>query len=234
MEDRWYGRALPPVLISVVLGLLAWVEWQHVIFKSRPMPWPPTILFLISVPFAAWRIRTGLAELRQRGQGVHGERIVGQLLENLRSVGCKIYHDIAEDGYNIDHVIIGPHGVFAIETKTISKPLRGQAEVVFDGETVTIGGYQPDRDPVIQARAAARSIRKILHEMTGQEPNVIPVLLYVNWFVEPNPRDADVIVMNQEYFLKSFDRLQDRNTLQTPQVEALAARMESYLREKVK
>ena len=40
----------------------------------------------------------------------------------------------------IDHVIIGPAGIFTIETKTWSKPVRGEARIVFDGEKLTAGG----------------------------------------------------------------------------------------------
>jgi hypothetical protein len=174
------------------------------------------------------------AEIAQRQQGIRGEQIVGQMLEGLRSLGCKIYHDIAEDEYNIDHVIIGPQGIFAVETKTPSKPTKGQSAVIFDGKTVTVGGFPPDPDPVIQAKAAARRIREILREMTGKEPQVTPVILYVKWFVKPYTSDTGIIVMNQDYFYKSFDALQSPDILNTDQVNFLAAGLERYLREKRK
>ena len=208
------------------------MEWLNVAFKTSPWFW--TVLFVISALFTVSRYRSMMPELKQRNQGIQGERVVGQLLEDLRSVGCKVYHDVPEDGYNIDHVIIGPHGVFAIETKAPSKPAKGQAVVAFGGETVTVGGYRPERDPVIQAKAAARRIREILREMTGQEPHVAPVILYVNWYVESYTRDASVIVMNQLYFYKSFDVIQDRSTLQATQIDLFAAGLERYLRGKKK
>jgi hypothetical protein len=128
-------------------------------------------------------------------------------------------------------VIIGPHGVFAIETKTPSKPKGGI--VVYDGESVAVGQYRSDK-PVIQARAAARSVQEILRKMTGHEPRVTPVLLYVNWFVEIYTQDKSLIVMNQNYFFLSFDRLQDCNTLSSDRVAQLSAAMERYLGEKTK
>jgi len=59
--------------------------------------------------------------------------------------------DVVGDGFNVDHVLIGPAGVFTVETKTHSKP-RGDARVVFDGEAIQVAGMEPDRDPVVQAR----------------------------------------------------------------------------------
>jgi len=232
MEDIWFDRVMVPALVSACLGMAATMEWMNIAFKTSPWFW--TVLFCLSVAFTAWRYKSMRLEIGRRQQGIRGERIVGQLLEDLRSLGCKVYHDVVEDGYNIDHVIIGPHGVFAVETKALSKPRRGQSIVRFDGETVTVGGYQPDRDPVVQANASARRIRHILRERTGQEPRVTPVLLYVGWFVETYARDTSVIVMNQDYFYKSFDRLQDCNTLSADQVDFFAAGMELYLRDKRK
>ena len=41
---------------------------------------------------------------------------------------------------------IGPKGVFTIETKTISKPSKGESKVKYDGNMVTIMGYHPERE----------------------------------------------------------------------------------------
>jgi hypothetical protein len=230
LEDRWFDQVVRPCIVSLMLGMLAAMTWVGAAFKTPPWLW--TALFFLSIPFSAWRYVKMHAEMRQRGQGIRGERIVGQLLEELRSLGCKVYHDVVEDRYNIDHVIIGPYGVFAVETKAPSKPAKGQSAVVFDGKTVKVGGSQPRDEVVIQAKASARRVREILLEMTGQAPHVTPVILYVNWFVEVYTRDPTVIVANQNYFIRSFDRLQNPNTLPTAQVDFFAAAMERYLRGK--
>jgi len=47
------------------------------------------------------------------------------------------HHDVPGDGYNIDHVVVGRNGVFAIETKSRSKPLKddgkGERQVEYTG-----------------------------------------------------------------------------------------------------
>lgn len=57
-----------------------------------------------------------------------------------------MFHDVVGDGFNVDHILIGPAGVFTVETKTHSKP-KGNSQIVFDGETIRIDGFEPDRDP---------------------------------------------------------------------------------------
>jgi hypothetical protein len=66
-----------------------------------------------------WRIRGRVRRLRL---GRDGERVVGRFLERLREGGGQVFHDIPEEGFNLDHVVISPHGLYAIETKTLSMP----------------------------------------------------------------------------------------------------------------
>ena len=37
-----------------------------------------------------------------------------------------VYHDIQADQFNIDHVVVGPSGVFAVETKVPCEIMDGQ------------------------------------------------------------------------------------------------------------
>ena len=65
-----------------------------------------------------------------------GERRSAELLEALEPAGYVVLHDRTVPGIhpNIDHIVIGPAGIFVIETR----PLRGTVAAV--GERVFIGG----------------------------------------------------------------------------------------------
>ena len=51
--------------------------------------------------------------------------------------GFHVYHDFPAEGFNIDHIVVGAKGVFAVETKTRSKRTtanrREDATVEYDG-----------------------------------------------------------------------------------------------------
>ncbi|HET7510441.1 MAG TPA: nuclease-related domain-containing protein [Solirubrobacterales bacterium] len=51
-------------------------------------------------------------------QGAEGEEVVGQLLEELATSGWYALHDVSFGRGNIDHVVVGPGGLFTIETKS--------------------------------------------------------------------------------------------------------------------
>ena len=56
-------------------------------------------------------------------QGAHGERATGAILDELRQHGWAVFHDVRWPGRpraNIDHVAVGPPGVFVIDSKNWS------------------------------------------------------------------------------------------------------------------
>jgi hypothetical protein len=188
-RDRWWDILFWGIVPVVVLPI-CWEEWVHYLFKTPPTPFFATALLIVACVVAVWKIRKILSELPNLQLGAHGERIVGEKLDALRAAGYQVFHDIQEADYNIDHVIIGPEGVFAIETKTNSKPVRGKADVTYDGQRILVNGFPPDRDPLIQAKAAARRVCAILKEMTGSEVEwVQPVVLYPGWYVSTSVKD---------------------------------------------
>lgn len=63
--------------------------------------------------------------LTWRVQGAVGEERVGAILEDLRAEGWSAVHDVATGRGNVDHIVVGPGGLFTIETKS----RRGWADV---------------------------------------------------------------------------------------------------------
>ncbi|MEV4613889.1 nuclease-related domain-containing protein [Kitasatospora sp. NPDC049258] len=66
---------------------------------------------------AAKLTRENLAR-RELVTGLHGEQLVGGLLNSLRGSGWYVLHGVPlPSGADIDHVVIGPPGVFTVNTK---------------------------------------------------------------------------------------------------------------------
>jgi hypothetical protein len=217
-------------ILPTLIGVLTLVEWFRAWFPTPPTPRFITVLFLLITPLAIYKCRRIWRAMDQIVLGLHGERTVGQLLESLRAQGYRVFHDITEEGYNIDHMLIGPAGVFAIETKTHSKPLKGQVNVIYDGERITLNGHAPDRDPLIQAKAAARHVRNILKQTTGKDTRVEPVVLYPGWFVQTTIKNPHVWVDNEKRFLGAMERKPTDGPLSRSDIAALSAAMDQYLR----
>src|SRR3954447_2034241 len=51
-------------------------------------------------------------------QGAEGEEVVGRILEGLGAEGWHVIHDVSFGRGNIDHIVVGPGGIYTIETKS--------------------------------------------------------------------------------------------------------------------
>lgn len=194
--DLAYDKILAPFLLAALMSYVAGTDWLRYFFPSTSLPWLSTLVAVIAIGYAAWQFVKNRPKLKALRLAEEGEKAVGQHLEGLRSRGYAVFHDLVGEGFNVDHVIIGPGGVFTIETKTWSKPAKGSPKITFNGETLLAAGREPDRNPVIQAKAQASWLQRLLAESTGKVYPVRPVVLFPGWFIEdsrPNRRDLWVL-----------------------------------------
>src|SRR4051812_8044953 len=77
-----------------------------------------------------------LLQIEQIALGERGERVVGEAVEELEIEGYRAVHSIFLEGCDIDHVLVGPAGVFVIETKY----RRGNGLITFrNGQGIFVG-----------------------------------------------------------------------------------------------
>lgn len=172
------------MLTAVFTVILAGLEWWRYFYSTPPSPIMYSVIAGIVMLYAGWTIWSVGPALRQLRLARDGEKVVGQYLERFRQDGYQVFHDVIGQGFNLDHVLIGPAGIFTIETKTFSKPARGQPKIVFDGEKIVVAGHEPDRNPVIQAKSQGKWLMELLSESTGRKFPVRPVVLFPGWFIE--------------------------------------------------
>jgi hypothetical protein len=184
LHDLALDKIAAPLLMTIFLVCLAGIEWWRYYFPQQPNPTLYTLIAFLGIGYAAFQFWRAWPKLHALRLGRDGEKIVGQLLEHLREDGYEVFHDVIGPGFNVDHVLIGPAGLFTIETKTFSKRPGPDAKVVFDGERILVDGFEPDRDPVVQAKAQTGWLRELLAQSTGRKFPVRPVILIPGWFVE--------------------------------------------------
>jgi hypothetical protein len=183
-HDFAYDKLLAPILLALMMAYVAGMDWYRYFVPAKSVPWISTVVAVTAIGYAAWQYFRHWPKVQALRLAEEGEKAVGQQLEALRSEGYAVFHDLVGEDFNVDHVIIGPAGVFTIETKTWRKPAKGRAEITFDGETLLADGFEPDRNPAIQAKAQAGWLRQLLAESTGKTYPVRPVVLFPGWFVK--------------------------------------------------
>jgi hypothetical protein len=196
----WQDRiddAMALLVSMTFIVVLAGMEWWRFIRRDSFHPWVYSIMALITIGVTARKLVKFRAESKHFREGRDGERLVAESLEELRTDGFFPMHDIVAGDFNLDHVLIGPHGIFAIETKTLQKRGGREEKAEFDGQQIRIQGATLRRDPVAQAQANAGWLRDFLRESTAREFCVTPVVILPGWFVAAKAPMRDVFVLNE-------------------------------------
>jgi hypothetical protein len=117
-----------------------------------------------------------------------GQLRIAEALDRLRKFGYRVLHDLSHDGYHLEHVIVGPTGVFAIETRFRSSdpkleseayehPARNVNQIIkknceFDGwiwPLVVISGEWRVKNDLQTASARLFTIDKLVNHIVNQQ-----------------------------------------------------------------
>jgi hypothetical protein len=169
MDRLFNEKLLNYALFAFGFCLLALISWIQALNKSRLNPWLMSIVAVPVVGYCAFRFWQTVKEIKQLRLGRDGERAVAEQLDVLKRQGAIVFHDLIADGFNLDHVVLSSRGIFVVETKTYTKPAKGSSSVTFDGKTLLVNGFAPERNPVTQAQGNARWLSQMLRASTGKE-----------------------------------------------------------------
>lgn len=147
------------------------------------------VVFVLSLVAIAWSMVRGMRHVERFYKGARGEERVAAILRNLPE-GYHVFNDFVAGRLHIDHVVVGPAGVFAIETKF----WRGIVTV--EDEHVLADGRLPSRDPLVQVLREAAALRETLAGM-GWKGGITPVLTFAsNTFAQHSAEVKGVVVIN--------------------------------------
>jgi len=132
---------------------------------------------------------------RKLRQAIRAEQAVAQELAASLAGDNRIIHDIQASEFNIDHVVITPVGVFAVETKSRLKPPAGNGSprVKYDGKQLAFPGWTETK-PIEQAARQAKWLADYLQKATGERLPVFAVLALPGWFIDYSVRMTEQMV----------------------------------------
>lgn len=159
----------------------------------------------------------GMRHVERYFKGARGEELVSGILHDLPDV-YHVFNDFVADGCHVDHVVAGPAGVFAIETKF----WRGTVTV--EEGHVLLDGQLPSRSPLHQVLNEAACVRTALQGL-GWTGYVTPVLVFASDTFEAAIAEIQgVVVVNARHLRSSFDT--DRVIIPPAELDRLVRMME--------
>jgi hypothetical protein len=154
---------------------------------------------------------------------------VGQALDQLNAQGYQVFHGIKQGDFDIDHLLVGPKGVFAIETKGHPRPSPKRGT---EAATVTYNGHAlffprgTDEHTVANAVRQAERLSEWLGSGTGEAISARAVVVMPGWFVKRTTSDGAPVV-NPDQFKSLFEHIASR-----PLSEAQITRIADLVRQK--
>jgi hypothetical protein len=164
--------------------------------------------------------------------GLNGERKVVNNISNKLGSDHVLFNDVMlKDGQrsgNIDHIIIGPRGIFALETKNVQNALTVNGD---DWKGVR-------RSPSLQAKNHAKRIYRLLKNssniLEGQIPIVKAVVVLTNskaqLVVGKEPERCKIIQLRNEADTSLYDYIMKQDVLfSTQEIEAIVDSLKSNI-----
>lgn len=205
LDDMRWGVVEAVAISMSIPGFIYALYLQQRVSGNEPDGSLTIIYLLIALAVFAYALKKGLPLFGKAGRrlrlGLEAEQAVGDALLDLGREGFWIFHDVpGGDTFNIDHVAVGPSGVFVIETKGRPKLGRDETEghrVRFDGSNLIFPAWR-ESEPIKQARMNARWLQDWLRSAVGESVFVRPVVALPGWFVERTTGDDPLLVLNEK------------------------------------
>lgn len=169
----------------------------------------------------AERVRAGASRI---AKGNEGERVIGRLLEQLQPQGWVVLHDRRKQPgspANLDHVLVGPPGVFVIDAKNWTG-----GRLRFDDRGMAVGRWRKD-DELHSAKVDADIVGAHVHALVPHAQTVGVVAFVQDMGLAVPVQHKQVLLMQREQLLPGLHRLPAALTAE--QVARLAAALDVAL-----
>ena len=202
-------------LWPLFLGVFA-AGFACALFFAAPLA--AATLLVASLVWVLVSLVRGLRHVERFFKGARGEEKVAGILRSLPDA-YHVFNDFAAGRAHVDHVVVGPGGAFAVETKS----WRGAVSVE-DGR-VLLDGQMPSRDPLAQTLREAELVRTAL-AARGWKGAVAPVLVFAtNSFAAHRALVRGVTVINSNELKAAF--ASDRVVIPPAELDRLVGLMET-------
>ncbi|MCT8866799.1 nuclease-related domain-containing protein [Shewanella xiamenensis] len=185
-------------------------------------PWVNALTGLMGLTYCSFKTWKNFSKLTKLRLGHTAEIATANELIGLQALGYQVFHDVQADGFNIDHLVIGKNGVFAIETKGRHKRNKDLRQTNGNGSK----GYQvfykdgrlnfpswTETKPIEQAQRQAQWVSQWLTKATGSPVAATPALVFPGWYVTSQSKPPFPI-LNHKQLVGTIPKLKTQDLTQ--------------------
>jgi hypothetical protein len=204
-----YVLILPLTIYSTLISY----SYFQAIQPPPAVIWMSAIICIAATAYLVFKLAGLLSRRRRIRLDFEGEMAVGQELNQLMLQGFSVYHDFPADTFNIDHIVVGTIGVFAVETRTLGRGTgrgssSGEETVAYDGRMLNYADSS-DFATIEQANQQAEWLSKWLAATTEEPLAVRAIVTLPGWVVKRTSADG-IPVVNPGQFASLFEHIKPR------------------------
>jgi hypothetical protein len=188
---------------------------------------------MLALLFFIVKIVQRLSQREKLRLGYFGELVTAEALSKLMPEGNYVFHDFPADDFNIDHIVVGPAGVFAIETKARSKALSGDnkqaARAIYNGREIEFSNFK-DKKFLEQAKRQAKWLSNWLNNSIGEPVKVLPIISLPGFFVQRKTVADGMFVINPKQ-LKRVIQSQNIKNLDDKKIQQIVHQLDQKCRD---
>ena len=193
MGDSRYKDMLSRIVLPMLSFLLLIPVWYYLMTRGHLL-WGVAVAAIYVFSINALE-KTGL-ELKKRitdaDTGARAEQDVAEALDSLPD-DYFVFHDLEFPGFNIDHVVLGPNGIFLVETKS------QKGNITQENDVLLRNGRRFFKDFLKQCWRQTYSLRDHLGAERLKGQKIKPILCFARGFVEIRGPVKGVTVTNVGY-----------------------------------
>lgn len=191
LSESQYLRRLVVIEAMVAGACLAAGVGFFLLRDSQALLWIGGVMGLLALGHGI-KVRQNLSDSESLGVGIEGEAEVTRRLAEYLDQRHYIFNDLllrhGRRTAQIDHVVVGPGGLFVVETKNWGGTIKGHGDdPVWHQEKKNLSRVVPLRNPALQNRDHTEVLGRILQSYGIDWPDLVSVL------VNRNPRARFII-----------------------------------------
>ncbi len=226
LQERHYQAVVPTILV-VLLALFEWFRWWY---PSQGEPLIFSLFALVAAGYTGWHLLASRRTLRSLRLARDEEWRMGLVLARLREQGFRVFHEVPGPEGPVDHVLIGPPGLFVLHQPALRPAAPEARGVAYSGADLRLDTDGATSQPLVLAKAQATWLRELVARQRPVPVAVRPIVVCPGWRIQ-----SSVPVAQQEVWVLNDHSLsvvlsQEPVRLDPDAVQDLAAALGNYLK----
>jgi len=198
VRSRLALLAATGLVLALAATTLGFAATRHLPFV--PLWWVKWLISLFAV-FAlwgyGWLVLLAVRRYRTTRSEWHANLAVGGVLKGFALAGHQVHHDVVIADLVIDHVVVGPRGVFLVNVAVRAKPRAAKDVVVklLPIERQLDLGVAREFEAVFAATRRVTEVSRALEKLLGHKTRPLSAIVVPGWDTAPT-EDGDHLLFS--------------------------------------